>query len=285
MDIFHFPPFSKESNSFETDFSNSLPSNNSQADLIENPFSFHLIQEFHNEEDISLENNIFNSKKNLPNICMSTKCSSDPQKNKFSVLIHKKRGRRNVKDKYTNLHDKFKHDNIIRKIQVSYINFITDFVNIILKKVAKDLCFIPLDYSYKGKVDKDFRLYLKNNNIGELLSNKSSPKFRSKDQDINKVVYNKIKKENIYIISELLNKKCFFFFEKIYYKNKRKFNLNEFGFNDLEIELPASIQLFNNLILKNKKEIGFSKYKEKLEYCARKFFLEKGEDIFKCNYA
>lgn len=202
----------------------------------------------------------------------------------FSVFIQKKRGRLKLKEN-TKPHDKFYDDNIIRKLQVHYLNFITNFMNEILKKKGReDLKFISLNYLYKRKVDKEHRTNLKTQTIGQVLSNDISPKFKTKERNKNNETVQTIKKENINILINILNKEIFFFFDKIYFKNYRNFNLKEFGFDDLEINLPKYIGLFEDLLIKNKKEIHYEEYKARIYKCANKYFLQKENDIFKCNY-
>jgi hypothetical protein len=274
LDEMFYLPLNIENNSFsETDDTKKINSETIITDFIGQPFNFQLNQEF--------ENNILDDKLSITN-----KKTQKKPNNIFSIYIRKKRGRKKEEnDSLTKIHGKFDDDNIIRKIQVSYTNFVTDLVNIILAKInRKDLHFIPLNYFYKRRVNKDFRDSLKNQTIGEVLVNKISSKYSTKNKFINREIYEKIKKENVNILINILNQNIFFFFDKIYYINCRQFNLNKFGFNDLDIQLSNKIELFEDLIEKNKNEIHFEKYKVKLNECAKKYFLQSRKDIFKCNY-
>ena len=83
-------------------------------------------------------------------------------------------------------HGKYEKDNIIRKIQVSYISFLTNFVNTVLKTIGRnDIDFTPLNYNFKRIVNKEHRTKLKNSIIEEVLKRTSSPKFSTKDKNIN----------------------------------------------------------------------------------------------------
>ena len=50
----------------------------------------------------------------------------------------------------------------------------------------------------------------------------------------------------------ILNKRYLFFFDKIYYKSLRKFNLKQFYLSDVEIELPDSVKLYKDVLKKNR---------------------------------
>jgi hypothetical protein len=260
---------------FETINSNSL--NSIEMDLngfIGYPFNF--------ENNIELE-------EITPDISSITKKESTKedlsQKKLFLIVTSKKRGRKIDKKNNGKEHGKYDEDNIVRKIQVSYINFIIDFINEALKGIGrKDLKFIPLDYLFKRVVNKKQRNFLKSHSVEEVIQSKTSPKYKTKDKNVNKEICEKIKEEKIYIMSSLLKTNFFFFFDKIYYKKARRINLKDFGLVDLEINLD-NLELYEDLLLKNKKDIHFEKYRKKIDFCVKKYFLPKNQkDIFKCNY-
>jgi hypothetical protein len=272
---FLIPDFNIDS-IIETEATKQLNSENILDSFIGRPFNYKIIPESETMEIL----NVNELSEHKPNNKENTK------NHLFSIITHKKRGRINSRErKNIKPHDKFFEDNIVRKLQVNYINFITNFINEILKEIGReDLQFITLDYLYKRKVDKEHRNKLKNKTIGEVLSNNISPKFKTKNMNKNIETVEIIKKENINILINILNKEIFFFFDKIYFKNYRNFNLKEFGFDDLEIKLPKHIKLFEDLLIKNKKEIHYEEYKARIYRCANKYFLQKENDIFKCNY-
>jgi hypothetical protein len=260
---------------FETNNSNSL--NSIEMDLngfIGYPFNF--------EKNIELEEII-------PDISSITKKESTKedlsQKKLFLTIIAQKRGRKIEKKNNGKEHGKYDEDNIVRKIQVSYINFIIDFINEALKGIGrKDLKFIPLAYLFKRVVNKKQRNFLKSHSVEEVIQSKTSPKYKTKDKNVNKEICERIKEEKIYIMSSLLKTNFFFFFDKIYYKKARRINLKDFGLVDLEINLD-NLELYEDLLLKNKKDIHFEKYRKKIDFCVKKYFLPKNQkDIFKCNY-
>jgi hypothetical protein len=260
---------------FETNNSNSL--NSIEMDLngfIGYPFNF--------ENNIELE-------EITPDISSITKKESTKedlsQKKLFLIVTSKKRGRKIDKKNNGKEHGKYDEDNIVRKIQVSYINFIIDLINEVLKGIGrKDLSLIPLDYLFKRVVNKRQRDFLKSHTVEEVIQSKTSPKYKTKNENVNKEICEKIKKEKIYIMSSILKTNFFFFFDKIYYRKARRINLKDFGLVDLEINLD-NLELYEDLLLKNKKDIHFEKYRKKIDFCAKKYFLPKNQkDIFKCNY-
>lgn len=237
----------------------------------------------------------FNFEKNLeleeitPNNSSLTKKESTKddlsQKKLFSINTPKKRGRKKDKKNAVKEHGKYDEDNIIRKVQVSYINFVIDLYNKIFEGFGKnDLKLIPLDYFFKRVVNKQNRDFLKSHTVEEVIQCKTSPKYKTKSKNENKEIIEKIKKEKIYILLNLLQINFFFFFDKIYYRKARNINLKDFGLVDLVINLD-NLELYENLLLKNKKDIHFEKYKQKIDFCVKKYFLPKSQkEIFKCNY-
>lgn len=259
----------------ETDDTKFNTSNvNITTDFIGKPFNYQTIKDLEDHQLIS-EYYIKNSFK--------TRIKNSQ---KFFTYISQKRGRKTQENENSaKIHGKFDKDNITRKIQVSYINFITDLLNEILVLInRKDLHFMRLHYLFKRVVNKSHRNNLKKQTIEEVLRNKISSKYSIKKRDVNIEICEKIKKENINILINILNKNIFFFFDKIYYKNCRKFNFKEFGLEDIEVQLSPKIELFEDLMTKNRNDIHFQKYKLKLNECAKKYFLPEKKEIFKCNY-
>ena len=198
------------------------------------------------------------------------------------IKCGKKRGRKPLRDDIYKIHDKKSEDNIIRKIQVNYVKFIINFINELLKTIGiKGLSFIPLDYNFIKKISKKDRDNLNSKTIKEVFcDNNISPKYSTKEADINKKICQQIEKEHKDISENILNRNFLFFFEKIYYKNKKTINMKEFGFDDFEVDLK-NIELFGDLLSKEKDDDdGF--LKEKMHFCSKKFFLPN--KIFSCIY-
>lgn len=188
----------------------------------------------------------------------------------------KKKEENELLDKKPYIHTKIKFDNILNKVQISYINFLVLFVNLILKKYGReDLKFLTIDSKIKKNNKICNRKIMKEKSIGDILQNEISGKYTTYDRKINFYIYEKIKEESLTDILNVLNQKFLFFFEEVYFKNLRKFNLNQFGLMDLEVEIPQKIELFENLLMKNKKEpySNFDRYKLKMEECIKWHFL------------
>jgi hypothetical protein len=180
----------------------------------------------------------------------------------------------NESDKNHYIHTKIKFDNILTKVQVSYVNFLVDFINIVLENFGrKDLKFKYIDSKIKKNNKISQRQKIKGGSIGDILNNKISCKYTTLDKYSNIILLQNLENEGLFEIIEILEQNFLFFFEKVYYKSLRKFNLKEFGLIDLEVVLPKQVKLFENLLMKNKNDLRFDEYKKKLEKCIQRHFL------------
>ena len=218
---------------------------------------------------------IMNDSTTPPNILNNELNST---KTLFGLKKRKKPGRsRNIEDspdKKPYIHTKNKFDNILTKLQVSYVNFLVYLTNIILRAYGrKDLIFRLIDSKIKKNNKIENRKKLKEQTIGDILKNKISRKYTTCDKNANFETYKKIENDGLIDILNVLNQKFLFFFENVYFKSLRKFNLNQFGLMNLEIEIPYDIELYENLLLKNKHDPKFEQYKLKMEKCVLRHFL------------
>ena len=174
-----------------------------------------------------------------------------------------KRGReRAIKEnenKKEKIHDKNTSDNLIRKIQVHYLSFIVSFLNDILKNLNYNIQFLKLNYEFKMNIKKEFVESLKKKTIGEIISNEISIKYKGKEKNFNKNLYEKIKDNEV--LNKIFEDNYINLFRNIYYKSKEKINLKEYGLNK-DIYLSKNVKMFNNL-LKNDIE-GNKKIKESI---------------------
>jgi hypothetical protein len=198
------------------------------------------------------------------------------------INFRKKRGRKSFRNGIYGCHDKSSEDNIIRKIQVNYINFLVGFVNEVLKTIGrKDLSFLSPEYNFKKTISKSQRHILNSKTLRDVFSYDISPKNKTKNRDYNTKICEQIEKEIQNISENILNRNFLFFFDKIFYKKNKKINMKEFGFDDLEVDLK-NINLFGDLLLKKK---GDDYYNEKMDFCAKHFFFPKNDKaIFRCIY-
>jgi hypothetical protein len=188
---------------------------------------------------------------------------------KFSLnLIKNKRGRKSYKIseiKVIKKHDKFTIDNILRKFQVHYLNFIVSFINTILNNLGFKIKLFQLNYRLKANIGKKNIKYLKNSTLIEILSKEISPKYRRVNKNENCIIIDKIIK--CPIVNKILSEKYMYLFD-IYLKSQRIINLDKYGL-DQTIELPTNIAMFDDLLKKNLKEKEYSK---RLKECIDKYF-------------
>ena len=216
----------------------------------------------------------------------TTKTTKNKMTKKIQFYTRKKRIRENKKESR-----KFDFDNIKVKIKISYINFIIKLINIILKELSKkndikfDSQFYNLEHDSKNKITKDSFNSFINQTIKDVIQSKITSHYKTKDKYSNIETCNKIENEvKLNDLSIILNKNILFFFDKIYKKERKKeYNLNELGLFDLKFVLPKEVELFEDLLNKNKKiEENFNEYKTKLNICCNIYFMpEKTTPIFK----
>lgn len=156
------------------------------------------------------------------------------------------------------VHDNNSKDNLLRKIQNHYINFIIDFLNEYLKEKNIDKNLFRLDYSYKKKVNKNFVEELKTKNLRYIIITNISIKYTRHENDANKKCLEEIescseinKKNEIMDLKKLLDINYLDFFKKVYYKSNRDVDLKEFGINAI-IRLGKKVEMFNDLLNQNK---------------------------------
>ena len=182
----------------------------------------------------------------------------------------KKSGRKRTRDNGNSnkIHSKNDYDNIIRKIQVHYHNFLVSFFNEILKYFGINQKFLKIDYEFKKDVKLKNVENLKTKEIGEILRQNISPKYREKynnDKEINNKLYLEvIKYDNI---RKILSEKYINIFKNFYYKNKR--DLNDYGLN---IQLSNNVKTYQDLLEKYSKE---SDYREKIINYGKKCYISE----------
>lgn len=186
------------------------------------------------------------------------------------IYLEKKR-----RKKYENTkrppHDKYARDNIKRKIQVHYLKFLRNLINLIIYKIVdkdkniQNYQFYPLNYKYTQNITKNSFNYLKKSKIGDIFKNNVSPKYKNyKKLNIN--VYKEVTKNPI--IKNILDKK-YLEFIYLYYYCKNSLELKNYGLN-VTINLPYNLGYFMDLI--NESD---NIYIEKTKKCIENDFLPK----------
>lgn len=187
--------------------------------------------------------------------------------NYFNVTSKVGRKRKNENKKNYICHDKYRTDNTLNKIQVHYINFIVDFINIVLLHFEYKEQFYYLDYDFKKNVSKKNRRELKDLNIGDILFNQKSPKYK-KNKEENKDIYLKIKNyPNIKIIENILSYKSIDFFKNFYCNKDNNLSLKIFGSDDI-INVYKKAKMYKDL---KEKYIKDPLYIEKLDECKKNY--------------
>jgi hypothetical protein len=172
-------------------------------------------------------------------------------KNLFQLnnILYNKRGRpnkSNLKKNSRKIHNKFTSDNLRRKIHIHFLNFIISFLNEILSYSGYEDQFYKLDYNRNIKnVNKAFFNKLKNKNIGEIISEKISSKFKNKEKDFNFFFFQKLKNDKI--LNKLFSQSYFLIFKVFYFPSKKKINLKEYGLN-VEISLSEDVKMYSDLL-------------------------------------
>ena len=230
---------------------NSLNSENIHINNYAAPFITHNFD----EKDSSIEKHFENAIKEVftPDIFPSDEISIEEIEKKMkkdkplkAEYINKKRGRKsnNISKK---THSSKDFDNILRKIQVHFFNFITSFLNdIIYNFLGKKKFFNKFNYNDKKNIRHDFVESLKNMDIKTLIENiKISPKYKT-NKNINE---EKLKSLNNYSWFKTFINKNFSEIFKIYYNEKEP--LNVYYINQKEIELSKDTKNFYDLLKAN----------------------------------
>lgn len=179
----------------------------------------------------------------------------------------KKNGKRKSKKSIYKKHDKMEKDNIVRKINVHYCNFLTDFINEITQKIIidesyktknveeirhmKDYLLNNIDYKFKSNIKKVFMEETENMAIKEIIS--PNEKFCESHSIANKneQIMERLEKKNNPILNKILNQKYLYYFNEVYYPSIRTIAFKEEN-ESLNLYLSDETKLFSDLILKNK---------------------------------
>ena len=200
--------------------------------------------------------------------------SANEETKKIKSFLPIKRGR---KEKKCNkkIHNAYDDDNILRKIQVHFLSFATNFVNDVIRTFANNKkvpYFRNIDYEIKKTVNHKYVEELKSKCVGELLQLKVSPKMKNHDESVNKEIYQTVITSFPFMYGFLQRSYLSLFKEYFYNKNKI------FIVNGKLISLSIKTKTFNDLINKN------YAYREKLTSIAINFFLNHYKRFKKPNF-
>ena len=178
--------------------------------------------------------------------------------------ISKKRGRKTNKIN-KKIHSSSDFDNILRKIQVHFLNFTISLLNeIIFTFLGEKNFFSKFNYDDKQNIKHDYVESLKNLDLKTLIETiKISPKYKLND-DINKVRLQLL--SNHPWSNEILSKKISDIFNLYYYKKEP---LKLLILDKRKVKLSKSVKNFSDLIQNKKNE----KITEKLTKIAQVVYL------------
>ena len=184
----------------------------------------------------------------------------------------KKNGSGKIKKVAYKKHDKMEKDNIVRKIQVHYCNFLVSFINEIIQKIIidesyktknadeiihmKNYLFNNIDYKFKSNIKKEFMEKTENMKIMEIICPPKDFCDKYEIDNKNEDIMRKIEIKNNPIINKILNQKYLYYFNELYYQNKRNINLTEEN-ESINIVLSNNTKMFNDLIFKNKDDKNY----------------------------
>ena len=158
-------------------------------------------------------------------------------------------------------HDKYVSDNLLRKVQVHYMNFIIDYSNSILKKYGykEEDFFVYIIYKFKSNIKKDNVNLLKASDIGYVLCQNICTSFSTKENDNNVKIFQKVTKNEI--IKYLFSENYLQLFKNVCHKNERIFSFKIRDYSDI-IDL-TNTKMFEDLLKKKGNEK--KDYKETLK--------------------
>ena len=181
------------------------------------------------------------------------------------------RKRKNQVDNKRKFHNKTQNDNILRKINVHFLNFIIDFINEVLFKcnLINDK-FYEINGQYKKKINKTNFNSISNQTISQILTLENNKKYINKNQ--NRELFNKIKNINNEILNKILSKKYIDIFKEVFYINKK-----DIIYEGLELNLPNTFDDF----LVNVKASEDNLYKMRIEQVIKKYYFQQKFNVKK----
>ncbi len=180
----------------------------------------------------------------------------------FKTKLHHKRGRKSIgkpKNKYFNkYHGSGDFDNVQRKIQVNFINFLIRLANDAIKTVLGEetqYFFKDIKYEYKKVVSHKYVEKLKQCKFSDIIQMKISSKNKNYGENLNKETFLKICQKSP-ILKDFFEKNYLYIFQKYYCGLKNEEDIIDF--DGLKVELSPLTKGFLSLIRKN--EIGKEKF-------------------------
>ena len=201
----------------------------------------------------------------------------------FRTILHRKRGRKIIKKQEKSnkrrIHGSSDFDNVQRKIQVHFINFLirlaNDAIKTFLGKNSKYI-FKDIKYELKKVVSHKYIEHLKQCKFSDIIQMEVSQKIKSYEDYSNKETYLEICKISPEL-KELFEKKYIYIFQKLYLGLKK--NQNIIDFDGLKISLSPYTKGFPTLLKKN--EFGKEKFDNVIQdvYISSQNYLNKNKFV------
>ena len=195
------------------------------------------------------------------------------KKNKFKTKRRKERGRKEKEISKKILgkkHEKDASDNIQTKIQVHFINFLTDIVNDVVKaefdskflsnlmennnndnkkkKSQVDL-FRYITYEEKKKISYGYLKDILQKPIKNIITKNVSSKYKNFKDNYNEILYEKLKSGSKRFL-DFVNMKYIDVFINYYYNEEKPLKI--INFEGKNINLSKNTKAFEDLLIKNK---------------------------------
>ena len=252
---------------------NNFSNNNSLFNIFNPPY---ISRAF--EKSSLIDNNDFQNPKSLSsfinknNIIINDnfECDSNNTLNSTSkkfifksfTTFKRKRGRYSNKESNPKrVHTSTDFDNLYRKIQVHFLNFIVQFINEITQHLfpgEKKLHFLNIDYNIKKTVNHNAIMSLKEKNIGYILTLTPSKKYIRVSDKYNEIVYNQLKQN--YTLKDIFDMNYLDFFNKYYISKTRTFWISGKEINFVKPKFFCDLLRANPLATKKMEEIARSHY-------------------------
>ena len=118
-----------------------------------------------------------------------------------------------------------------------------------------------MNYKFKSNINKNFVDSLKKKTIGDIISTEISLKYKNKDKNANKKLYEQIKDNDV--LNKIFEDNYLKLFRQVYYKSHKKINLKEYGLNK-EIILSKNVKMVDDLLKNNNDLDEIKKIKESI---------------------
>ena len=176
--------------------------------------------------------------------------------NLFKTVLHHKRGRKkNLENNKINekIHYSNDFDNIQRKIQVHFINFLIKLANDALITVfgkKTEYQFKDILYKFKKIINHEYVENLKKKTYGDILQMKISSRNKKFGENRNKEILIKVVEESVEL-KKLFEKNYLYMFQKYYYNIKNINDKNVIDFEGFKIALSPHTKTYINLLKMN----------------------------------